>query len=111
MPSLNGGTGANYGADNAYSNPYGLCRSVMGMNLAYQDLANEEEFADYVEFLNVSSQFDSENNMPSMSKQVNTRNKKTELVGTNGVHPAIEGYMQIADVAYRNLAICVLQQE
>lgn len=94
MPSFNGGTGANYGANSAYSNPYALSRSVMGMNLAYQSLANDEEFKNYVEFLNVATQFDSEYNMPATSKQVNTRNKITEAVGTNGVHPAIEGYMQ-----------------
>lgn len=110
MPSFNGGTGANYGANSAYSNPYALSRSVMGMNLAYQSLANDEEFKNYVEFLNVATQFDSEYNMPATSKQVNTRNKITEAVGTNGVHPAIEGYMQIADVAFRNMAICVLPQ-
>ncbi len=50
MPSFNGGTGANYGANSAYSNPYALSRSVMGMNLAYQSLANDEEFKNYVEF-------------------------------------------------------------
>ena len=81
------------------------------MNLAYQSLANDEEFKSYVEFLNVSSQFDSEYNMPTTNKQVNIRSKATEVVGTNGVHPSIEGYMQIADVAFRNMAICVLRQD
>lgn len=46
MPSLNGGCGANYGANGGYSNWYGLCRTVMGMNLAYQELADDEEFSD-----------------------------------------------------------------
>ena len=35
--------------------------------------------------------------------QVNVRNKKTEKVGTNGVHPTMEGYLQIGDVFYRAL--------
>lgn len=101
--SLNGGCGANYGANGSYSNWYGLVRSVMGMNLAYQAMANEEEFADYVEFINVSGQFDSEYNMPCTSKAVNTRSTATEHIGTNGVHPGTQGYYQIADAAFRNM--------
>ena len=103
MPSLNGGTGENYGANSGYSNVYGLCRTVMGLNIAYQELANESEFSEYVEFINVSAQFDSENNMPQLEKTVNTRSKRIEMVGSNGVHPAREGYLQIADAAYRNM--------
>lgn len=103
MPSLNGGTGKNYGANSGYSNVYGLCRTVMGLNIAYQELANESEFSEYVEFINVSAQFDSENNMPQLEKTVNTRSKRIEMVGSNGVHPAREGYLQIADAAYRNM--------
>ncbi len=103
MPSLNGGTGANYGANGGYSNAYSLVRTVMGMNLAYQAMANEEEFASYVDFIHVSGQFDSENNIPTVSKPVNTRSTITERVGSNGVHPTVDGYMQIADAAYRHM--------
>ena len=103
MPSLNGGTGANYGANSGYSNAYGLCRTVMGLNLAYQALADEDEFNGWVEFVNVSGQFDSEYNMPQTNKQVNTRSTLTESVGTNGVHPSETGYLQIGDAAYRNM--------
>ena len=103
MPSLDGGTGQNYGANSGYSNWYGLVRSVMGMNLAYQELANEEEFKGYVEFINISGQFDSEYNMPSQSKPVNTRSTSTERVGTNGVHPSTAGYLQIGDAAFRSM--------
>lgn len=103
MPSLNGGCGNNYGAGSVYSNWYGLCRSVMGMNLAYRQMAEEEEFRDYVEFINVSGQFDSEYNMPRQSKPVNTRSVTTEQIGTNGVHPSMDGYMQIGDAAFRSM--------
>lgn len=72
------------------------------MNKAYQDLANEVELSDFVEFVNVSSQFDSEYNMPYTTKPVNTRNSITEFVGINDVHPDINGYGQIADVVFRN---------
>lgn len=108
LPSLNGGCGASYGAGGgwmeAYSNTYSLCRYVFEMNIVYQALANEEEFASFVEFVNISAQFDSENNMPETDKPVNLRSAKTEKVGTNGVHPAVEGYYQIADAVYRNIS-------
>ena len=103
LPSLNGGTGHSYGATGQYSNWYGLVRAVMNMNLAYQSMANEDEFKDYVEFINISAQFDSENNMPRQTKPVNIRSSLTEQVGTNGVHPSTDGYYQIGDVAYRAL--------
>ena len=103
LPSVNGGTGHSYGANSQYSNWYGLVRSVMNMNRAYQEMANEDEFSSYVEFINISGQFDSEYNMPRQTKAVNTRSSTTEQVGTNGVHPATEGYYQIGDAAYRAL--------
>jgi len=103
LPSVNGGCGHSYGANSQYSNWYGLVRAVMNMNLAYQTMANEDEFKDWVEFINISGQFDSENNMPRQSKAVNTRSTATELVGTNGVHPSTDGYYQIGDAAFRAL--------
>lgn len=109
LPSLNGGCGASYGAGigpmSNYANSYALCRYVMEMNIAYQALANLEEFSGYVEFVNISAQFDSENNMPEADKPVNLRNTKTEKVGTNGVHPTTEGYYQIADAVYRSIKL------
>lgn len=103
LPSLNGGTGANYGANGNYSYTYGLVRGVFGLNLAYQEFANEDEYKDFVEFVNVSGQFDSEYNMPQALVPVNTRSSLTEYRGHNGVHPSNEGYLQIGDVAYRKL--------
>ena len=111
LPSLNGGTGANYGANGNYADMYGLIRGVFGLNLAYQEFANREGYKDFVEFINVSGQFDSENNMPAELVRVNTRSTKTELRGTNGVHPTMEGYYQIADVAYRQLVRDLLQNQ
>lgn len=42
-------------------------------------------------------------NMPYTEKCVNTRNSKKEIIGINGCHPLSEGYLQIADAAYRNM--------
>ncbi len=102
-PSIQGGMGANYGASgNNYSDAYGMFRTILNMNDAYQEFANSEGYSDFVEFVNVSSQFDVENNMQSAEFTVNSRSSKKERLDTNGVHPANEGYMQIADVVYRN---------
>ena len=103
LPSLNGGMGANYGAaGTSYSDTYGMVVTALNMNQAYHDFANESGYSDFVEFVNVSSQFDSENNMPESDVAVNSRSSKTEKRGTNGVHPSTEGYLQIADVVFRN---------
>ena len=100
LPSLNGGTGANYGATGSYANAYKLCRDVLDFNRKYQELADNYS---YVEFVCLSAQFDSENNMPQTSKNVNTRSTSQEQIGTNGVHPATPGYYQIADAVYRDI--------
>lgn len=103
LPSLNGGTGANYGATGGYSETYGLVRGVFGLNLTYMQLASDPAYKDFVEFVNVSGGFDSEYNMPYSTALVNTRSTVTETLGTNGVHPSNEGYCQIGDIAYRSL--------
>lgn len=102
MPSLNGGLGANYGADGQYSDCFGLCSCAFSYNKTLQDFCNETEFAPYCEYVDIAAQFDSENNMPYSTRPVNVRNSNTEIRGTNGVHPADAGYYQIADAVYRN---------
>lgn len=103
VPSVNGGTAASYGAALPYCDDYGLTRYVMELNRAYEAWTLEPECRDYMQFINISGQFDSDHNMPCAEKPVNTRSAKTEIVGTNGVHPAHEGYLQIADAVYRNM--------
>ena len=101
MPSVNGGLGANYGANGGQSAFYGQVRSANFMNIAYQDLANEAAYSSWVEFISIAPQFDSENNMPQADTAVNSRSATTEKRGNNGVHPATEGYYQIADAVFR----------
>ena len=103
IPSVNGGTGANYGANLPYCDDYGLTRFVLELNRCYEAWSQEDTYREYLEFINISGQFDSENNMPYAYKCVNTRSSVTEKIGTNGVHPLTEGYLQIADAVYRNL--------
>lgn len=76
----------------------------MGLNSEYQKLANDPAYSNFVTFVNLSGQFDSENNMPELDTPVNSRSSKTEKRGSNGVHPITDGYMQIADVAYRAIS-------
>ena len=105
VPSVRGGMGANYGATGTgYADGYGMVITALNLNKAYQDFANRPGYADFVEFVNVSSQFDTEYNMPHNAEvDVNTRNADVkEWRDTNGVHPATQGYDQIADVVYRN---------
>jgi hypothetical protein len=71
------------------------------MNLAYMELAVDVEFSSYVEFFDSASQFDSEYNMPSITKPVNSRSNILEDIGSNGVHPTTAGYLQLADIIYR----------
>ena len=104
LPSLNGGLGANYGASGEYSDLYWLIKQVREYNAFLASIAGENGYSEFVEYVDVASQFDSENNMPEEETMVNTRNtSKTEWRGTNGVHPANPGYMQIADVVYRKV--------
>ena len=103
VPSVNGGTGTNYGAVLPYCDRYGLTRYVMELNIAFEKFTMEEGYCKFMEFINISGQFDSENNMPAMEKCVNTRSPKKEIFGINGVHPLKEGYLQIADAVYRNI--------
>ena len=96
VPSLDG-FGENYGCGWNY---YDKLKFVFNVNQWYFDLS--QEFTN-VDFVNLAGQFDSENNMRTGTRQVNTRNSKTEIYGTNGVHPADEGYLQIADAVYRHI--------
>lgn len=103
VPSLNGGIGANYGAiGSGYADNFGMVKTALNMNTAYQNWCNESAYSSFCEFVNISSQFDSENNMPQADVAVNSRSVITEKRGTNGVHPDTSGYYQIADVVFRN---------
>ena len=100
---VRGGCGASYGARLPYCDDYGTMRLTMEMNLAYEAWAMEAEYRDFVEFVNMSGQFDAENSMALVEKAVNTRSTRKELIGINGAHPTDEGYMQMADAAYRSM--------
>jgi len=101
--SVNGGIGANYGASGYYSDEFGTITTAFNYNKCLEELANYDEFKDYVRYVDTKAQFDSEYNMPMILKKVNTRSTITEYIGTNAVHPTLNGYLQIGDVFYRAL--------
>ena len=103
MPSVHGGIGWGYGATLPYCDRYGLVRYITELNIAYKNWANESEYCGFVEYVNVSGQFDSDNAFPSIEKPVNVRSQKTERVDVNGLHPLPEGYMMVADAAFRSM--------
>lgn len=104
MNSVNGGMGANYGATGVYSDDYGMFTTAFNLNKAYQEFADNDDYSSFVEYVDIACQFDTDYNMQSGNKYVNTRNTAvTEVIGTNGVHPDTTGYYQIADVVFRNI--------
>jgi hypothetical protein len=100
MPSWDG-CALNYGAKSDT-----MCHRHELINYVYNhDLwcaAIAESYPNNVSYLNISGQFDSENNMQTDTRPVNVRNSATETGQINGVHPAVSGYMQIADACYRD---------
>lgn len=103
MPCQDGGMGANYGADGGMSDAYGMLVTAMHYNEALEDFSQLEEYRDFVRFVDVAGQFDTDYNMPDKNKPANNRTDATEVVGTNGLHPSTSGYYQIADAIYRAL--------
>ncbi len=101
--SVNGGIASNYGASGPYSDTFGTISSAFFYNEQLEALCYEEEFIDYVSYVDTKAQFDSEYNMPSTLVNVNARCDIKETIGTNGVHPTMNGYLQIGDVFYRVL--------
>ena len=103
LPSCRGGMGSNYGASLPFCHYYEIAHYLFELNLAYQEWALEDGYKDFMEFINLTSQFDSEYGYPHIFKPVNTRSSEVEWFDTNGFHPSTSGCMQIADAVYRNL--------
>ena len=103
MPSQNGGMGESYGAVGGYSEDYGMSVTAMNYNSTLEDFCQQDKYKDFVKYVDVAGQFDVEYSLPSKEKPVNNRSDKTEIIGTNGLHPTVNGYYQIADAVYRSL--------
>lgn len=53
-----------------------------------------------IELIPMHVNLDSARNMPTESARGNARNPRSEIIQSNGVHPAVEGYQQMADMLY-----------
>lgn len=102
-PSINGGIAANYGASGLYSDVFGEVTTAYNYNQYLENFCMRKEYQSYCRYIDLKAQFDVEYNMPSTMMKVNARNTIEERIGTNGVHPTMEGYLQIGDVFYRAL--------
>lgn len=102
-PSITGGIGYNYGASGPYSDVFGEVVTAYNYNLYLEKLCQQEEYKNYCKYIDMKAQFDVEYNMPRIELPVNIRSNIKELVGSNGVHPNMDGYLQIGDVFFRAL--------
>ena len=98
VPSQNG-FGENYGIAWKY---YDKLQHIWRLQEIYQTISKEPQYTGKVDYINISAQFDSEYNMPHAERKANIRTIQKEYIQTNGVHPANDGYMQIADAVTRN---------
>jgi lysophospholipase L1-like esterase len=97
------GLGYNYGQNAGILSSYQKSlQFVFNLNKWYYEITQEQAYTGKVTYVNVSGQFDTEYNMPTTTTQVNTRNNTTVIMQSNGVHPAENGYYQIADACYRD---------
>ena len=95
--------GSNYGAEPPFNDYYSIVNYLMELNMAYEELSLEDGYKDFLEFIHMTAQFDTEYGYPHTVKPVNCRSTITEWFDTNGYHPTPEGRYQIADAVYRNL--------
>lgn len=98
VPSLDG-CANNYGAQGVYSDWRALQEYVFSLDKIYSEIAKEYE---NVSFVNISGQFDTEYSMQTVTVKANVRSLETVIVQSNGVHPSVFGYYQIADAVYRH---------
>ena len=56
--SVNGGIASNYGASGPYSDTFGTISTAFFYNEALEKMTKEEEFKDYVSYIDTKAQFD-----------------------------------------------------
>ena len=86
-----------------YDDAYGMLVSVMFYNKTLEDFCEQKTYQSFINYIDVTYEFDIDYNTPSYDKPVNNRNDKTELIGSNRVHPTLNEYYQIDDVFYHSL--------
>ena len=69
----------------------------------YIELSNSAKYRANLSVVSVAGQYDAEYNEMKMTVDANNRNDTDVIIGSNGVHPSNEGYLQIADAMYRHM--------
>ena len=110
-PAINGGITANYGCYGVYSDTLGDIVTAYNYDMFLEKLCELPEYCDFCRYIDMKAQFDVEHSTPAMKQKVNNRSNIKELIGTNGVHPTMEGYLQIGDAFYRALVSDLEEKE
>ncbi len=95
--------GTNYGTSWNY---YEKLSFAFRLDTLYRRIAQSYDFVRYV---NMAGQFDSEFNYPTAERKANARSERTEIIQTNGLHPTKEGYLQMADIYFRAINTILLE--
>lgn len=103
QPCCNGGVTACYGASGYYHDWYGYALTAFNYDEWLENLCNTMPYSGYTVYFDTKAQFDSEYNYPVEETTVNNRSKTVERIGINGLHPSMDGYLQIGDAFYRFL--------
>ena len=103
-PSVNAGLGAYYTLNQSYADNYAQFVTAQNYNDFLEEWCSDSNYSSFMRYVDVKGQFDSEYNMPTEGKKVNTENTTTEQVGNAmGMHPTVNGYNQIGDAFFRAL--------
>lgn len=105
----NGGVTACYGASGYYHDWFGYTITAFNYDEWLEKLTLTDEFKDFVFYNDIKGQFDSEYNYPMINQKVNKRNELTERLGVNGLHPSMNGYLQIGDAFYQFLVEMIIK--
>lgn len=97
------GMGESYGSSEVW-NYFVMEQYVHDLNRAYEDWCREPAYRAFLSFVQISGQFDTEYGGAFDGRPANPRSAERERLGINGVHPAPQGYLQIADAAFRRVA-------
>lgn len=103
QPCCNGGVTACYGASGYYHDWYGYAITAFNYDEWLEKLCQEPPYKNYAVYFDTKAQFDSEHNYPIEETKVNNRSQITERIGINGLHPSMDGYLQIGDAFFRFL--------
>jgi hypothetical protein len=97
----------NYNADSKLKS-WGSLFAQFRYAKAVEDFIGGNNYKDWCYLSDTIAETDSEHVFPTSTKPVNTRMSETEIIGTNGAHPLLQGYQMVADAIYRAFVNTIL---